>query len=153
MLQVPAAAATPGGSAATEEPLPRLHSAVSDAVPQAGLVIEKVMRNVSKRFVFYAGGLPVLLWKEPPSTHKQELLHRLQNVASLTKERLLADFPRDDVRSALAIFDRRLALKGFGPLPDIDTWRFLLWGVRKLASLLGCEEQAAILQYNGVLPT
>ena len=94
----------------------------------------------------------MLLWGEPPSAHKKDLLHRLQNVASLTKERLLADFPRNDVRSALAIFDRRRVLKGFGPLPDSDVRRFLLRGVRLLAALLGCEEAAAVLQYNGVLP-
>ena len=105
------------------------------------------MINIRRQFVFYAGGVPVLLWKEPPSAHQQELLHRLQNVASLTKERLLADFPRNDVRSALAIFDRRLVLKGFGPLPSSDTRRFLLRAVR-----LGCEAAAAVLQYNGVLP-
>ena len=94
----------------------------------------------------------MLLWGEPPSAHKKDLIHRLQNVASLTKERLLADFPRNDVRSALAIFDRRRVLKGFGPLPDSDVRRFLLRGVRLLAALLGCEEAAAVLQYNGVLP-
>ena len=76
----------------------------------------------------------------------------MQNVASLTKERLLADFPRTDVRSALAIVDRRLVLRGFGPLPDSDTRRLLLRGVRQLAPLCGCEEAAAVLQYSGVLP-
>ena len=89
---------------------------------------------------------------EPPSTYKQDLLHRVQNVASLIKERLLADSPRTDVRSALAIFDRRQVLRGFGPLPDSDTRRFLLRGVRQLAPLCGCEEGAAVLQYSGVLP-
>ena len=61
---------------------------------------------------------------EPQAAHKEELLHRLQNVAALTKERLLADFPRTDVRSALAMFDRRLVQKGFGPTPDVDVRRF-----------------------------
>ena len=101
---------------------------------------------------FMLGGVPVLLWGKPPSTYKQDLLHRVQNVASLTKERLLADFPRTDARSALAIVDRRQVLRAFGPLPDSDTRRFLLRGVRQLAPLCGCEEGAAVLQYSGVLP-
>ncbi len=42
--------------------------------------------------------------------------------------------------------------KGVGPFPDNDVRWFLLRGVRQLAGLLGCEEQAALLQYNGVLP-
>ena len=137
---------------AAQEPLPPLHSAASGAVPHAGFITQTVMKNLRKKFVFYAGGMPVLLWKEPPLSHQQELLNRLQNVASLLKGRLLADFPRDDVRSALAMFDRRLVLKGFGPLPDSDTRRFLLRGVRQLATLLGCEEQAALKQYESVLP-
>ena len=110
----------------------------------------KVMRHSSRQFVCYAGGVPVLLWKEPPSAHQQELLHRLQNVASLAKGRLSADFPRNGSRSALAMFDRRLVLKGLGPLPGSYTRRSLMRGVRQLASLLGSEEQSAVLQYNGV---
>ena len=88
------------GSAAAEEPLPRLHTAVADAGTEVGFITAKVLRNLRKKFVFYAGGVPVLLRGEPPSAHKKDLLHRLQNVASLTKERLIADFPRNDVRSA-----------------------------------------------------
>ena len=82
---------------------------------------------------FYAGNEAVLLWGEPTLAVKQELLHRVQNVACLTKERLLADFPRDDVRSALAIFDRRRVMKGFGPLPDSNMRSFMLRRVRQLA--------------------
>ncbi|MCP4244204.1 MAG: hypothetical protein GY772_26965, partial [bacterium] len=73
-------------------------------------------------------------------------------MASLTKERLLADFPRTDVRSALSIFDRRLVVKGFGPLPDAEVRRFLLRSVRQLAGLLEVDAQTAILQYNDVVP-
>ena len=93
----------------------------------------------------------MLLWKEPPAAHTEELANRLQNVAALTKERLLADFPRGDVRSALAVFDRRQVNKGFGPLPSSDMRRVLLRGVRQLAKLLGREERAAELQYTDVL--
>eukprot|EP00959_Pyramimonas_sp_CCMP1952_P404023 8465925-Pyramimonas_sp.AAC.1 len=50
------------------------------------------------------------------------------------------------------MFDRRLVQKGFGPVPDVEMRRFLLRGVRQLAGLLGCDEQATLLQYNGVLP-
>ena len=67
------------------------------------------------------------------------------------KERLLADFPRNEVRSALAMSDGRLVLRGFAPLSDSDTPKSLLRGVRELAPLLGCEETAAALQHNGVL--
>ena len=80
-----------------------------------------------------------------------ELRERLHNAAALTKERLRADFPRNDVRSALAVFDRRTVIKGFGPLPSSETRRMLLRGVRQLAKLLGREERAAELQYTDVL--
>ena len=76
----------------------------------------------------------------------------MRNVAALTKERLLADFPRDDARSALAMFDRRLVFQGFGPLPNGNVRKFVLRGVSNLAKLLGCDEAAAVLQYNAVLP-
>ena len=134
-----------------EEPLPRIHSAVSVGGTEAGFITAKVMRNLRRKYVFYAGGMPVLLWGDPQSAHKKELLHRFQNVAKLTIERLRADFPRTDVRSALAVFDRRLVMKGFGPLPDSDVRRFLLRGARQLANLLGCEENAVVLQYQSVL--
>jgi hypothetical protein len=150
-----ASGATRGVSAVDKEPLPPVHAAFSQTgvgTPEVGFMTAKVLHNLRKRCVFYAGGLPVLLWGEPKQADRDNLLHRLQNVACLAKERLLADFPREDTRSALAIFDRRLVQKGFGPLPDCDMRRFLLRGVRQLAKLLGCEEQAAILQYNSVLP-
>ena len=93
----------------------------------------------------------MLLWKTPPEQFVAELRKRLQNVAALTKERLLADFPRKDVRSALAAFDRRMVIKGFGQLPSSETRKLVLRGVRQLASLLGREERAAELQYTDVL--
>ena len=96
--------------------------------------------------------VPVLLFGDPPSTHTQELLNRVQNVASLIKERLLADYPRADVRSALAMFDRRLMLQGFGPLADPYTRRCLLRCVHELAPIPDCEGHLAVLQYNGLLP-
>ena len=116
-----------------------------------GFITARVVRNLRRRYVFYAGGKPVLLWGQPLAAHTRELLYRLQNVASLTKERFLADFPRNDVRSSLSIFDRRLVKRGFGR-PDAEMRRFLLRGVRQLAGMLACDEQAAILQYNDVVP-
>ena len=73
-------------------------------------------------------------------------------MSSLTEKRLQADFPRDDARSALAMFDRRLVLKGLGPQPATELRMFMLRGVARLASLLGVEQAAATLQYGGVLP-
>merc|ERR1712032_607922 len=98
------------------------------------------MANLRRKYVFLAGGRPVLQWGEPMTLHKDELLQRVQNVACLTKERLLADFPKTDLRSALAMFDRRLVRKGFGDLPCRETYTFLLRGVRQVASALGCPE-------------
>ena len=98
------------------------------------------------------GGVPVLLWGEPQEAVKRDLLERLQNVSSSTKTCQQADFPRDDARSALAMFDRRLVLKGFGPQPVTEVRTSMLRGVARLASLVGVEEKAAVLQYNGVLP-
>ena len=135
---------------AAEEPLPRYRGGVPGV--DVGFITTTVMKNLRRGYVFYADRKPVLLWGEPRAAHATDLLHRLQNVASLAKERLQADFPRDDVRSALAIFDRRLVEKGFGLLPAEETRQFLLRGVRTLAALLGCEEVPAVLQYNGVLP-
>ena len=85
---------------------------------------------------------------EPRDAHKEELLKRVQNVALLTKERLLADFPETDLRSALAMFDRRLVRKGFGDLPCQATRKFLLRGVRQVAAALGCDEAAAAMSFN-----
>ena len=110
------------------------------------------MCNIRHKYVFYAGSPPVLLWGEPLAAHKDDLLKRMQNVASLTKERLLADFPRTDVRSALAIFDAGLLRKSFGPLPNLDTRRFVSMNVHRLAILLSCEEAATVLQFNSVVP-
>ena len=143
--------ATALASSAAEEPLPRINLS-GTTEENMGFISAKVMRNLRRRYVFYAGGLPVLLWGDLTASDQEDLLCRLRNVARLTKERLIADFPRDDVRSALSIFDRRLVQKAFGPIPCNETRKFLLRGVRKLAALLGCEETAAVLQYNGVLP-
>ena len=133
-------------------PLPRIHVAVSDAGNEVGFITCKVMRNLRKRCVFHAGGVPVMLWGEPPSEYKEELRKRLQNVASVTKERLIADFPQNDIRSHLAIFDSDEISKAFGPLPDCVLRRKLLRSVRQFAIALGVEKEAAVLQYNGVIP-
>ena len=130
-----------------EEPLPQ----ISAAGGKCGFITPAVLCTLRKEYVFFAGGMPVLLWKTPPGEFLAELRARLQNVAALTKERLRADFPRNDVRSALAVFDRRTVIKGFGPLPSSETRRELLRGVRQLAKLLGREERAAELQYTDVL--
>ena len=39
-----------------------------------------------------------------------------------------------------ARFDQRLVLKGFGPMPDGNTRKFVLRGVSNSAKLLGCDE-------------
>ena len=146
--------ADPGAVAQTQgpmaEPLPQLPDA--GGRDEVGFITAKVLRNLRKKYVFYAGGVPVLLWGEPQEAVKRDLLERLQNVSSLTKKRLQADFPRDDARSALAMFDRRLVLKGFGPQPATEVRMSMLRGVARLASLVGVEQAAATLQYNGVLP-
>ena len=119
------------------EPLPQLPAA--GGRDQVGFITTKVLRNLRKKYVFYAGGVPVLLWGEPQEAVKRDLLERLQNVSSLTKKRLQADFPRDDARLALAMFDRRLVLKGFGPQPATEVRMSMLRGVARLASLVGVE--------------
>ena len=116
-----------------------------------GFITTTVMSKLRRKYVFLAGGIPVLHWGEPRDAHKEELLERVQNAACLTKERLLADFPQNDLRSALAMFDRRLVRKGFGDLPCLNTRRFMLRGVRRVAAALGCDETAAVLQYNDVI--
>ena len=143
----PRADSRPQRSGPNEEPLPE----ISADGGKCGFITTKVMRNLQRKYVFFAGGTPILLWKRPPSEFLAELHARLQNVAVLLQERLRADFPRNDVRPALAVFDRRTMIKGFGPLPSSETRRTLLRGVRQLAQLLGREERAAELQYTDVL--
>ena len=123
----------------------------TDQGADVGFITTAVMRNLRYGYVFRAGGLPVLHWGEPTEAICRELLSRVQNAAALTKERLLADFPRNDVRSHLAIFDRRLIYKGFGPMPDREVRPRLLHSIRKLAEMLNVEQEAAILQYHNVL--
>ena len=91
----------------------------TDQGAEVGFITGKVMRNMRHKYVFRAGGVPVLLWGEPPSSYIEDLLARVQNIASLTKERLLADFPRSDLRSALAMFDRRTIVRGM----VLSLWR------------------------------
>ena len=138
------------GLVAEQESLPPLPKAITEGVA-VGFITAKVLRQLRKKCVFYARGLPVLLWGEPQPAEKEELLHRLQNVAYLTKERLIADFPRNDVRTALAMFDRRLVRKGFGPLPDSDMRKVLLRGARQISVALGLEETAVVGGYTGVI--
>ena len=148
--RLPAAVRTVAGFATEAESLPPLPKAVTEGVA-VGFITEKVLRQLRKKCVFYARGSPVLLWGEPKPGQKEELLRRLQNVASVTKERLIADFPRHDVRSALAMFDRRLVRKGFGPLPDSNMRKVLLRGAGKIAVALGLEETAVVGGYKGVI--
>ena len=140
-----AAAAT--GAAETAESLP--------SAPAPGqemcFITARVIRNLRHRYVFYADGQPVVPWREPTADDVAEVQHRMQNVARMTIDRLRADFPRDDVRSALAMFGRRLIQKAFGPAPHADTRKLLLHGVARLARIVGVEEHLAVLQYHGVL--
>ena len=149
MQDASGATAAASGATARDEPLPR----VGAGGEPVGFITNTVMSNLRRKYVFLAGGDPVVHWGEPRDAHKEELLlERVQNVAQLTKDRLLADFPRTDLRSALAMFDRRLVRKGFGDVPCTTTLRFLLRGVRQVAKALGCDEQSAVLQYHDVLP-
>ena len=134
-----------------EGDLPPAH-VIIDAGTEVGFITEKVMHNLRHKYVFYAGGESVMLWGEPAQDDKVDLLNRLQNVAALTKERLQADFPPNDVRSALSIFDKRLVLKAFGPQPCADTKRRMLRRVAQLATVVGCDAATTVLQYNSVLP-
>ena len=84
--------------------------------------------------------------------HKGSLIQRMQNGTCLTQARLLVDFARKHVRSALPMLDRRFVVKVFGPLPDSDVRRFVLRGVVHVAALLNVEEPTAVLQYNSVGP-
>ena len=143
-----ASGAVAAAAPSSDEPLPR----VGTGGQPAGFITDTVMANLRRKYIFLAGGNPVLLWGEPQEAHKVELLKRVQNVAQLTRDRLLADFPRTDLRSALAMFDRRLVRKGFGGVPCARTNRFLRWGVAKVARALGCDEGSAVLQYIDVLP-
>ncbi len=143
-----AAVAAAAASGAAAEPLP----SVGAHGEPPGFITTKVMAHLRRKYVFLAGRQTVLLWGEPRDAHKAELLERVQNAAILTKERLLADFPASDLRSKLAMFDRRLVLKGFGDLPCINTRRFLLRGVFDVAAALGCDQAAAVLAYKDVVP-
>ena len=162
VLQAPASggggapASGSGGAPASggdrDEPLPTIpaESANSTIAVKPGFITEKVVRDLRKRYVFYASGTPVLLWGEPLAADKLEILERLQNVAALTKQRLQADFPRDDIRSALSVFDRRKQRIGFARLPSAEVRREVLRGVRMLAESLGVDPVGATLQYNDV---
>ena len=56
--------AAPGAVAQTRgpmvEPLPQLPTA--GGRDEVGFITAKVLRNLRKKYVFYAGGVPVLLW-------------------------------------------------------------------------------------------
>ena len=61
-LLLPASATTTAAAeVATDEPLPRINAAVTGARDAIGCITEKVLRNLRKKYVFYAGGLPVLV--------------------------------------------------------------------------------------------
>ncbi|CAK0804948.1 unnamed protein product, partial [Prorocentrum cordatum] len=140
--------AASGAAAASAEPLP----CVGEHGEAPGFIATAVMSNLRRKYIFLADGNPVLPWGDPRDAHKAELLERVQNAACLTKDRLLADFPQNDIRSALSMFDRRLIRKGFGDLPSLQTRRFILRGVGTVAAALSCDEVAAQLQYRDVIP-
>ena len=116
------------------EPLPQIRT---DQGAEIGFITCKVMRDMRHKYVFRAGGIPVLLWGQPHSSYMQELRERVQNIASLTKERLLADFPRNDIRSSLAIFDRRTVVMGLWTSASGECAQYIApWG-QKLGDLVG----------------
>ena len=148
IMQQAASNAAAAAASSADEPLPRMGTGGE----RVGFITTTVMESLRRKYVFLAGGDPVLQWGEPQDVLKEELLQRVQNVALLTKERLLADFPKTDLRSALAMFDLRLARKGIGDLPCQATNTSLRRGVRQVAAALGCDAAAAVLQYHDVLP-
>ena len=78
--------AAPGAVAQSQgpmaEPLPQLPDA--GGRDEEGFITAKVLRNLRKKYVFYAGGVPVLLWGEPQEAVKRDLPERLQNAVSYT---------------------------------------------------------------------
>ena len=147
-----AGAATMSTSASGGEPLPPIQASASGELVQPGFITSAVVENLQKRYIFYAGGYPVLLWGAPDNATIDELAKRVANAAALTCERLRADFPDDDARAFLSAFDRRRIERGFSASGDSRVRREVLHGVKKLAAALGVEEAAAVLQYNSVLP-
>ena len=118
----PGAAHGSGSVVAAEESFPQIHT---DEGVEVGFITAKVMRNLRHKYVFNAGSMPVLLWGEPSAAVKEDLLNRVQNVASLTKERLFADFPKNDVRSALKGLDRcQILACGSSCCVACASWRF-----------------------------
>ena len=57
------------GAVTKEESLPPLPKAVTEG-DAVGFITEKVLRQLRKKCVFYAGGSPVLLWGEPKPAQK-----------------------------------------------------------------------------------
>lgn len=68
-------------SVVADELLPPVAPAVSAGGAEIGFSSAKVVRNLRKQFVFYAGGMLVLLWGDLKPAESEEILNRLQNVA------------------------------------------------------------------------
>ena len=61
LCAAPGAVAQPEATkGAMVEPLPQLQAA--DGRGEVGFITAKVLRNLRRKYVFYAGGTPVLLW-------------------------------------------------------------------------------------------
>ena len=119
-------------------------------------VTHAVEKQLRKQFVFCCKGTPIMPWRpiEPPVV--EELSQRLHNCGTLAVKRLRAEFPPNDIRAHLSIFDCKRSLPCvLRPHGDPDRMK-VLQHVKGLAKEFGLTEQRimqAVLEYREVAGT
>ena len=143
----------PGPAAAGAADIPAIGRSLKDAGASPLFITHYVQRQLQTRFVFRCGNDLIQPWGPCTQADMVELSHRMHNVAKTTISRIRADFPANDMRAWLRVFD----CKNYLPFMARDTSdaqkAALLRDFGSLATELGYTGDnwnAAVLEYCDV---
>ena len=143
----------PGPAAAGAADIPAIGRSLQDTGAVPLFITHYVQKQLQQRFVFRCGESLIQPWGPCTQGALVELSQRMHNVAKTTITRIRADFPANDMRAWLSVFDCKNYLP-FMARPAGDAKKgALLRDFGKLATELGYQGddlKAAILEYRDV---
>ena len=124
----------PGPAAAGAADIPAIGRSLAAAGARPAFICHYVQKQLQTRYVFRCGNELIQPWGPCTQVDMVELSHRMHNVAKTTITRIRADFPDDDMRAWLSVFDCKNYLPHLALPPGREQRKSVLRNFGKLAT-------------------